>query len=63
MKLATRLFPDANLIQIRERDHDRAMGVILSLTHLLNIAYAATVAEYIKPEDFRKLESRPQQSS
>ncbi|MDA4135150.1 MAG: prephenate dehydrogenase/arogenate dehydrogenase family protein [Thaumarchaeota archaeon] len=57
MKLATRLFPDANLIQIREKDHDRAMGVILSLTHLLNIAYAATVADHIKPEDFRKLES------
>jgi len=57
LELASRLFPDANLVPIREKDHDRAMGVILSLTHLLNMAYAATVADHIKPEDFRRLES------
>jgi prephenate dehydrogenase len=57
MEIASRLFPDANLIQVGEREHDKAMGVILSLTHLLNIAYAATVAKHIKPEGFRKLES------
>jgi prephenate dehydrogenase len=57
MGVATRLFPDANLIPIAEKEHDKAMGVILSLTHLLNIAYAATVAAHIDPKRFRRLES------
>jgi len=57
LNFAKELFPDATLIPIREREHDKAMGIILSMTHLLNIAYAATVAKYMTPEEFRTLES------
>jgi prephenate dehydrogenase len=54
---ARRLFPEAALIPMSEEAHDRTMGVILSLTHLLNIAYAATVSEYLKPEEFRAVQT------
>ena len=57
LSFAEELFPDATLIPIGEREHDKAMGIILSTTHLLNIAYAATVAKYMTPEEFRALES------
>jgi prephenate dehydrogenase len=57
MESAAGLFPDAGLIQITARQHDRAMGLILSLTHLLNIAYAATVAKHLSSKEFRRLES------
>jgi len=57
LALAERLFPDATLIPVGEREHDKAMGIILSLTHLLNIAYAATVAKNMSPKQFRKMES------
>ena len=57
VEFAKGLFPEARLIPIKEREHDRAMGVILSLTHLVNIAYAATVARHMTPGQFRRLES------
>ena len=57
LEFAKRLFPGAILIPIKEKEHDRAMAVILSLTHLLNIAYAATVAKHVTPKEFRKMES------
>jgi len=55
--LARRLFPEAKLIRMKERDHDRMMGLILSLTHVLNIAYAGTVSRYLSAEEFRSLET------
>lgn len=55
--LAEKLFPDATLIPIGAEEHDKAMGVILSLTHLLNIAYASAVAKNLSPKDFRRMES------
>ncbi|MDA4114464.1 MAG: prephenate dehydrogenase/arogenate dehydrogenase family protein [Thaumarchaeota archaeon] len=55
--LARRLFPEANLIPMKEKEHDRTMGLILSLTHVLNIAYAGTVSRYVSAKEFRKLET------
>lgn len=54
---ARSLFPDANLITMSAQDHDRSMGIILSLTHLLNIAYAGTVRRFLSPTEFRKLQT------
>ena len=55
--LARRFFPEANLIPMDEEEHDRMMGIILSLTHVLNIAYAGTVSGYLSAEEFRRLET------
>jgi len=54
---ARALFPDAALIPMRSEDHDRAMGVVLSLTHLLNIAYAGVVGRYMSPGEFRRVQT------
>lgn len=56
-ELAEKLFPDAKLIPLKEREHDRAMAAILSLTHLVNLVYASTIAKHFGPEDFRNLET------
>lgn len=56
-RFARKLFPDAKLIPIGERDHDKAMSVILSLTHAMNIAYSAAVAKHMTPKQFRTMES------
>ncbi|MDA4117841.1 MAG: prephenate dehydrogenase/arogenate dehydrogenase family protein [Thaumarchaeota archaeon] len=54
-KLAKKLFPESRLIPMTEKQHDEAMAVVLSLTHLLNIVYAKTVAHYLSPEEFMKV--------
>ena len=54
---ARSLFPDATLIPMKAREHDRMMGLILSLTHLLNIAYAGTLSRYLGHDEFRKIQT------
>ncbi len=54
---ARSLFPEARLIPIKAREHDRVMGVILSLTHLLNMAYAGAVSRYLTPAEFRRVQT------
>jgi len=53
--LARRLFPEARIIPMSRRDHDRTMSVVLSLTHLLNVVYAGTVAKFLTPEEFMRV--------
>lgn len=53
--LARRLFPEARIIPMSRREHDRAMAVVLSLTHLLNVVYAGTVSQFLSPEEFMKV--------
>ena len=53
--LARRLFPDARIIPMSRKEHDRAMAVVLSLTHLVNFVYAGTVAQFLKPEEFMRV--------
>ena len=43
MKLAGKLFEGADLVQISSTEHDEAMANILSLTYMMNLAFAATV--------------------
>ncbi len=52
--LARRLFPEARIVPMSRKEHDRTMAVVLSLTHLLNVVYAGTVAEFLSPDEFMK---------
>lgn len=52
---ARRLFPDARIIPMTRREHDRAMGAVLSLTHLVNLVYAGAVARLLTPEEFMRV--------
>jgi prephenate dehydrogenase len=49
---AAKLFPDARIITMTQEEHDRAMATVLSLTHMINLAYAGTVARFLSPEEF-----------
>jgi prephenate dehydrogenase len=57
LERAMSLFPDATLIPMKAREHDRLMGIILSLTHLVNIAYAGAVSRYLRPKEFRRIQT------
>lgn len=52
---ARRLFPEARIIPMSRREHDRAMAAVLSLTHLVNLVYAGTVARLLSPEEFMRV--------
>jgi prephenate dehydrogenase len=54
-ELAKRLFPDARIIPMTRKEHDKTMAVVLSLTHMLNLAYAKTVLEFLTPEEFMRV--------
>ena len=43
-RLARKFFPEARIIPMTRKEHDRTMAVVLSLTHLLNIVYAGTAS-------------------
>jgi prephenate dehydrogenase len=53
--LAQRLFPEARIIPMSRKEHDRTMAVVLSLTHLLNVVYAGTVSQFLSPDEFMKV--------
>jgi prephenate dehydrogenase len=53
--LAKRLFPDSRIIPMSRKEHDRAMAVVLSLTHLLNVVYAGTVSQFLSPDEFMRV--------
>jgi prephenate dehydrogenase len=53
--LARRLFPGARIIPMTRKEHDKAMAVVLSLTHLLNVVYAGTVSQFLSPDEFMKV--------
>ncbi len=55
--IARSLFPDATLIPMTLANHDRQMAVVLSLTHLLNLAYAGAVSEFLTPSQFRMVQT------
>lgn len=57
LQRAKALFPQAELIEMAEEEHDRTMGLILSATHLLNIAYAGVVSKHLTPQRFRKVQT------
>jgi prephenate dehydrogenase len=55
MKIARKLLHGASLFALEEGEHDRLMALALSLQHVLNLAYAKTLARYVSPSDFRKV--------
>jgi len=57
LRLAKRIFPDARLIPVEPQSHDREVALILSLTHLVGIAYAAVVGKQEGIGRFRELAS------
>ncbi len=52
--VAQKLFPEARIIPMSRKEHDKTMAVVLSLTHLLNVVYAGTVSQFLSPEEFMK---------
>ncbi|TLX97926.1 MAG: prephenate dehydrogenase/arogenate dehydrogenase family protein [Thaumarchaeota archaeon] len=57
LRLAKRIFPDARLIPVEPQSHDREVALVLSLTHLVGIAYAAVVGKQEGIGRFRELAS------
>ena len=53
--LARSLFPDSRIIPMSRKEHDKTMAVVLSLTHILNVVYAATVSQFLSPEAFMRV--------
>ncbi len=49
--LAKKLFLNARIIEMDQREHDRSMAIILGLTHLTNLVIAKVILE----EDYAKL--------
>jgi prephenate dehydrogenase len=54
VSIAKRLFPEARMIEMTRKQHDKTMAVILSLTHMLNIVYAGTVLQFLSPKEFMR---------
>lgn len=54
-RLARKIFPEARLFPMSSEEHDRLMGLMLSLTHLVNLAYARVVSGNLKPSSFRAM--------
>jgi prephenate dehydrogenase len=53
--LARRLFPEARIIPMSLREHERSMAVVLSLTHILNVVYAGTASRFLSPEELMRV--------
>ncbi|MDG6898181.1 MAG: prephenate dehydrogenase/arogenate dehydrogenase family protein [Nitrososphaerota archaeon] len=54
-RLAKTLFPGAWLVSMNAEAHDALMAVMLSLTHIVNIAYARVVADTISPSSYSRM--------
>ncbi len=57
LRLARKLFPDARLIPMDLVGHDREVALVLSLTHLVGIAYMGVVGKHSGVERFKELAS------
>jgi prephenate dehydrogenase/chorismate mutase len=55
LRLAKRAFPEADFMVLSGRDHDMAMALSLSLTHVANLAFCRTLIKYTTPSDFRRV--------
>jgi len=57
LRLAKRVFPDARLIPVGPQSHDREVALVLSLTHLVGMAYGAVVGKREGIGRFKELAS------
>lgn len=51
---ARRLLPDANLIRLGIREHDKMMAYTLSLIHLMNLAFLSAVLKGVGSREFER---------
>lgn len=49
------IFPEAEVIVMDAAEHDKKMAFVLSLTHIMNLAYAATIANNEDISEFIRL--------
>ncbi len=54
VRLARKLFPKAQLIQLGPEEHDRLMAYVLSLVHLTNLALVSAVSKGVGLKQFQK---------
>ncbi len=57
LRLAKRIFPDARLIPMEPQSHDREVALVLSLTHLVGMAFAAVIGKKKGIKRFKELAS------
>jgi len=55
LELSRKFFPDAEILPVGGREHDKLVALTLALTHLVNILYAKTMSSRVRPEQLRKL--------
>lgn len=55
LSAARSLFPNAELICIGSREHDRLMASVLSLVHLTNLAFVSTVAKEVGIDEYNRV--------
>jgi prephenate dehydrogenase/chorismate mutase len=55
--LCRRIFPGAEIITMGQQEHDKAMALMLSLVHAVNIAFCKTLTSYMQPREFERLAS------
>lgn len=55
--VARRLFPGARMTLLDPKEHDRLMAYVLSLVHLLNLAFASAVVKGVGPDEFKGIAS------
>lgn len=56
-ELTHSLFPDSEVIMVDERTHDALMAYLLSLTHAMNLAYAATISSKLDMQKVKLFET------
>jgi|TARA_B100000315_G_scaffold209733_1_gene205645 prephenate dehydrogenase len=44
VKIAKKVFPEANVVSSSAKEHDEAMAIILSFTHFINVTYASILS-------------------
>jgi len=55
LQLAKKVFPEAEFVVLSRNDHDMAMALSLSLTHVTSLAFCRTLSRYTTPEEFRRV--------
>lgn len=55
LELAKKVFPEAEFVVLNRNDHDMAMALSLSLTHVTSLAFCRTLSKYTTPEEFRRV--------
>jgi prephenate dehydrogenase len=55
LAISRSIFPQARLIPMKEKDHDRIMAYALNLVHVLNLAFLSALSKNVGIQEFRKV--------